>query len=97
MPRNGTDNPASFEQFPPSVPVRSLTDRHLIDSLRGGRCPACAGPKLRSHTLCIGDYKRLPPHMKRALYNRLGDGYREAVWEAFAFLKQEKFFLPTGA
>lgn len=59
-----------------------LTDRFLVHSLRFEVCPACGKPKKPRQTLCYSDYKRLPHGKKMALYDLLGEGYKEAVVDA---------------
>lgn len=68
-----------------------LTDRALVTSLRSTKCPACGRTKKVGQTLCLADYRALPIALRRALYARLGEGYREAVIEAFQFLEVTTF------
>lgn len=70
-----------------------LTDRALVTSLRRTKCPACGRTKKVGQTLCLADYRALPIALRRALYARLGEGYREAVIEAFQFLEVDAFRL----
>jgi hypothetical protein len=73
------------EDFDMAV-IDQLTSAKLVKSLQSVTCPACGGAKVRRQTLCRRDYFRLPQSMRKALYNLLGKGYREAVAEALAFL-----------
>lgn len=62
-----------------------------MTSLRSVKCPACGGVKKVGQTLCLRDYRSLPAPLRTALYARLGNGYREAVLEAFQFLDVTTF------
>ncbi len=68
--------------------------RALVASLRSDFCPICQGHKQPSQTMCRRDYHRLPAATKRALYDRVGEGYEEAVAQAMAVLKTTAFHLP---
>jgi hypothetical protein len=59
-----------------------VTTRELIDSLCSNLCPACGRGKVARKTLCGHCYHALPRGLQKALYNRLGEGYSEAVDEA---------------
>jgi hypothetical protein len=74
-----------------------LTARVLVTSLQSRLCPACGKTKNRAMTFCGGDYRKLPAAMKRALYNRVGHGYEEAVKEALAFLEVTAPHLPVSS
>lgn len=63
-----------------------MTDRQLIDSLCSNLCPACGRGKNARMTLCGGCYHGLPRELQKALYNRLGEGYSEAVDQALRML-----------
>lgn len=56
-----------------------------IDGLLSEECQ-CGRPKKRHNSFCYGCYKGLPHDMQRALYNRIGFGYRRAYEAAVAFL-----------
>lgn len=68
--------------------------RGLVASLISTTCPACGGPKRRSHTLCLSDYRRLPTRMREALYDGIGAGYEAAVTAAFERLGVPTFTMP---
>ena len=68
-----------------------LTDVALVTSLRSTKCPACGRLKKARQTLCFNDYRALPHGLRAALYAPLGEGYREAVLDAFDFLEEETF------
>jgi hypothetical protein len=69
-------------------------DQSLVESLRSTVCPACGGKKNRAQTFCGNDYYSIPPAARKALYNRLGKGYREAVAVAMDLLGASQFYLP---
>lgn len=74
-----------------NLPLDSVTPRHLVASLASDLCPACGGNKSPSQTFCYRDYRRLPKVMQQALYNRLGNGYEQAVREAMRHLDEAAF------
>lgn len=74
-----------------------LESETLVKSLLSDVCPACGGPKKPRHSMCGRDYRRLPSNLKAALYDRLGDGYEEAMDEAFGHLGVIAPHLPKGA
>lgn len=74
--------------------LSEATDRDLVESLRSTVCPACGRTKKTRQTLCLSDYRRLPHGQRVALYDLLGDGYREAIGAAFVTLKVSEFRTP---
>jgi hypothetical protein len=72
-----------------------LPTQILVDSLYSKVCPACGDRKGAEKSLCYSCYGALPPNFKRALYNRVGHGYAEAMLEALNFLEAEKVHMPT--
>ncbi len=74
-------------------PLKDITDQVLVRSLRSHVCPACRGLKRAWNTLCPGCYRSLPYGLRMDLYNRLGQGYREAIQAAFARLEKTVFFV----
>ena len=66
-----------------------LVELVCVLSLVSQICPACGRLKNKRMTLCLRDYRALPKAMQRALYDRVGHGYREAVVEALQFLNVE--------
>lgn len=75
----------------------TLTDRELVTSLSSDVCPACGATKVAGQTLCRREYRKLARDEQLALYDRLGNGYREAVLAAMATLGKTEFLLPLGA
>lgn len=61
--------------------------RDLLRSLMSTICPACGNVKATRQTLCRKDYYALPPQTRKALYQRVGEGYEEAIAQAFDALK----------
>lgn len=76
----------------PAVPGEEITDKVLVWSLRSNLCPACKGLKRAHNTLCPPCYRSLPYGLRNALYDRLGQGYREAIQAALAHLKKSVFY-----
>lgn len=46
----------------------------------------CGAEKSEGQTFCRREYFKLPPAMRQALYNRIGQGYREAYLAAREYL-----------
>jgi hypothetical protein len=46
----------------------------------------CGARKQSRNTFCRREYFALPPAMRQALYNRIGEGYEEAYQAARQFL-----------
>jgi hypothetical protein len=46
-------------------------------------------------TLCRQHYYALPNPMRKALYNRVGEGYEEALAAALDYLGADQFHLPV--
>lgn len=74
--------------------IHETDDKGLVESLRSGLCPACLEPKKAGHTFCRLCYIALPARARYRLYDRLGQGYREAVIAAMELLGKTVFTLP---
>jgi hypothetical protein len=61
----------------------------LYQELMGTTC-RCGQPKDSKKTLCSRCYYKLPPVMRMALYQRMGEGYEEAYERASKFLDSLK-------
>lgn len=48
----------------------------------GGVTCRCGREKRRGQTFCHWCYYRLPTHIRKALYRRIGEGYEEAYRDA---------------
>lgn len=68
--------------------------RTAVESLRSTICPHCGKLKKVGQTLCYRAYIKLPQAMKGALYDRLGEGYEQAVAEALNYLGVKTFIKP---
>ena len=68
----------------------------LIRSLRSQVCPVCGYFKKSGISMCHFDYKRLSKSRQLALYDRIGEGYEEAIAEAFKALDAPHFILPPA-
>jgi hypothetical protein len=69
--------------------------RDLLASLSSTVCPACGQLKGSRMTLCRQHYYALPNPMRKALYNRVGEGYEEALAAALDYLGADQFHLPV--
>ena len=69
-----------------NIRLESLTDGQLLSSLKSETCPNCGGSKKERMTLCSRDYYQLSDPMRKALYKRIGQGYREAFVAALTQL-----------
>jgi len=72
-----------------------FTKRQAIESLRSETCPACGKAKKAKQSLCYPCYKRLPQDRQHDLYNRIGEGYEEALGHAMTLLGVEVPTMPT--
>ena len=61
--------------------------RPLIESLISEVCPACGKPKVARQTFCRKCYYTLSADQRKALYNRVGEGYEAAMVDAFNTLQ----------
>jgi hypothetical protein len=61
----------------------------LVRELEGKKC-FCGARKAPMATFCSNDYFALPKPMRDALYNRIGEGYEEAVSDARKYLEAQK-------
>lgn len=66
-----------------------MTDLELVKELVRKTC-RCGAAKKAHQTFCLRCYQSLPGMMQRALYARLGKGYREAYHQAAEFLDTER-------
>lgn len=73
-----------------------ITKKDLITSLQGKTCPACAQAKRRGETFCGRCYRTLPAPRRNALYQRIGEGYEEAISAALRHLNALKFHMPPA-
>ncbi len=64
-------------------------DKQLFKNLMSTTC-RCGEPKGQAKSHCLECYRKLPAHMQKALWRRIGDGYREAYQEAAQFLDDYK-------
>lgn len=61
------------------VPILQTTTADLVQSLRMCVCPACNAAKKPAQTFCGHCYRKLPRDMRQSLYQRVGQGYEDAV------------------
>ncbi len=71
-----------------------MNTHECIRSLNSTLCPACGARKQRSRTLCSPCYHGLPQALRRALWDRVGDGYEQAVASALRHLGASTPSLP---
>ena len=68
--------------------VPAMSARELIRELGGTTC-RCGSRKQSRQTFCRRCYYKLPPPMRQALYNRVGNGYEHAYEQAEEYLAGE--------
>jgi len=61
------------------IAADQLDPQELVHSLGGTLCPACGRRKASAQTFCRRCYFALPSGLRRPLYDRLGNGYEQAV------------------
>ena len=76
--------------------LTELSDGGLVRIINSNTCPACGGWKKKGQTFCGTDYFRLSKRERLALYDRLGEGYAEAVSRACQVLGVDDFKMPHG-
>jgi hypothetical protein len=64
--------------------------REILESLGSTTCGACGGPKQPRMSHCSTCYYALPQYMRKALYQRFGEGYEQAYEESLVYLKNLK-------
>jgi hypothetical protein len=62
-----------------------MTSHDLVAELKAPIC-RCGNKKANVKTFCTDCYWKLPPLMRMALYQRIGEGYEEARAKAVAYL-----------
>lgn len=73
----------------PDQSWKKSTDFYLYE-LRSDMC-CCEGQKKPGRSFCYDCYKKLPPDMQRALYQRIRDGYEEAYDAAVKWLTERGY------
>jgi predicted amidophosphoribosyltransferase len=72
--------------------INMIPDIHTLkSSLMGDLCPICGKSKRPAQTLCPHCYSKLPLTLRRKLYDRIGQGYEQAIEAAMKHLKTEFF------
>lgn len=59
--------------------------RKLVKELRSNEC-RCGKWKAKRKTFCKACYFALPANLRKALYNRIGEGYEDAYMRSCEFL-----------
>lgn len=67
-----------------------LTDREILDDLRGTECRTCGGAKKPKQSHCTKCYFKLPHKMRMDLYDGFRDGYEQAYRASCEFLNREQ-------
>lgn len=62
--------------------------KFYLDELKSEECQ-CGKSKRSKMTFCYLCYSKLPKHIQRDLYKRIGNGYEEAREEAATYLADE--------
>lgn len=68
------------------VPIDELMPAQMLDILKGKAC-FCGAYKRPMMSHCRKCYYALPPEMRRALYQRFGQGYEAAFRASLKFLE----------
>ena len=75
-------------EFTVKAPTLEIRDqRFYVDLLRGRECPSCGHGKNIRQVLCRVCYYSLPTDLRNRLYDKLGDGFEEAVDDALKWLE----------
>jgi len=74
----------------------ALTDRLCYSSLLGKTCPSCGHPKGARKSLCSSCYFALPTEQRDRLYDRIGEGYELALFNAMTHLRCLAIYLPAS-
>jgi tRNA(Ile2) C34 agmatinyltransferase TiaS len=81
-----TQTPEKFEE--------TLDWRRLVNSLRSDTCPACGGYKRGAISVCPKCWRGLPKAKQQRMYDRIGEGYQEAMIAALRHLGVTRFVDP---
>jgi hypothetical protein len=76
------------------ITLADLTPRRVITSLRSDTCPSCGGHKGPGKSFWLKEYRKLPQPIRTALYDRVGEGYEDALIKAFDYLQTQTFHDP---
>jgi hypothetical protein len=60
----------------------------ILESLGSTKCEGCGKAKKYKMSHCRACYFKLPPRLRKALYQGFGDGYEEAYEESLEFLRE---------
>jgi hypothetical protein len=63
--------------------------RSILEDFLGEVCGHCGGTKRSKMSHCGKCYWRLPKPMRKALYNRFGEGYEQAFAESNKWLAEK--------
>ena len=69
--------------------MSKISLKEAIDVLKSDKCD-CGRGKAVKKVFCAKCYSKLPSCLKRVLYDKIGDGFEEAVYEAREYLKGGK-------
>lgn len=61
--------------------------KFYLDALSSSRC-FCGESKKRGHSVCKNCFLKLPRHLQKALYQKIGHGYEQAHDRAYNFLRR---------
>ena len=64
--------------------------KEAVESLTSEECH-CGRKKGRKKAFCLRCWNKFPKDLQRKLYQRIGSGFEEAVFEAREYLKGGKF------
>jgi len=78
-----------------TICLDQLTDAVALRSLVSKICPACGRRKREGQSLCPQDYFRLPRPLRVNLWQKITDGYLEALLEAMKTLGTGRLHVPA--
>jgi hypothetical protein len=65
-----------------------MSKKTILEDFLGTECVACGGEKNSKQSHCGKCYYKLPKPMRKALYNRFGEGYEKAFEDATKWLAE---------
>jgi hypothetical protein len=83
----GTDENGDYIQL--TAQSKAMDAMQSVQELKSEVC-RCGNEKKRGQSFCLSCYRSLPPGLKKALYNRVGDGYEQSYTLACKTLDERR-------
>lgn len=64
-----------------------LTDAEIVLNFGSTNCLGCGGKKSKRKSFCRVDYYKCPPELRNRQYDRIGQGYEQAIRDSIDFLR----------